>query len=268
MEIKSTKEPKVKIICSKLVRDNMVDIIESKGSICNLQYLNDEKSQQKGKFIIHLKKKLLEESKEVVRTENRQDLMSELCDVYEVFRCLMKFYKLDFGKLLGKYYKQNYGTLNDYVFVTNVTISNDNTQHLEMFEKMGKQIKKDDNSTTFTINKLLFDDFMEKNKYTYETKTIDDKMICYELKRLLVDVSRNVLNDHNIIESLGKVYMVLSKILIKYNMEFSQLIESTDEKLATNGGFDKCILLQSIIVDKNSESFNELSKKYKWVDVE
>lgn len=268
MESYSTSENKTnglaKVICSKLVRDNTVSIIESKGGKCHSIVL------QKNKCGISLKKKLLEESKEIVKTENRQDLLEELCDVFEVFRNLLKFYKMDLTRLLSEYYKK-YKTsiLDKNIFLTKVTIANDDTHYFNIFSQMGKKLIKEstDQNTTFLISKMVFDDFIEEGKYKYETLTLDHKSICYELKRLLVDISRWVLNNSDIIYSFGKIFIVFNKIINTFNIEFSTIVELADKKCEINGGFNKFVFLQSIDFTKDNEYFKVLSGKYQFIDI-
>lgn len=63
---------------NKLVRDNIIDIILNDGGKPAFQILDDDS------FKKALKEKLIEESKEVLDTESKEDLISELSDVLEI----------------------------------------------------------------------------------------------------------------------------------------------------------------------------------------
>ena len=70
-------------IYNKLVRDNIPEIIESKGETPVIRILTDEE------YKIELEKKLMEEYKEVLEAEG-QDRLEELADMLELLRYLAK----------------------------------------------------------------------------------------------------------------------------------------------------------------------------------
>ena len=63
---------------NKLVRDNIIDIILNDGGKPAFQILDD------ANFKKALKEKLIEESKELLDAESREDIINELSDVLEL----------------------------------------------------------------------------------------------------------------------------------------------------------------------------------------
>lgn len=67
----------------KLVRDKIVEIIEADGKNPKFRVLSHDE------YLVELKKKLQEESKEVFESNNRKSLIEELADVKEVLDCIL-----------------------------------------------------------------------------------------------------------------------------------------------------------------------------------
>lgn len=66
----------------KLVRDNMVNILSSKGITVSDRTMNTKEYQH------HLKIKLIEEAHEVIDSQSPDELLEELADLSEVIRAL------------------------------------------------------------------------------------------------------------------------------------------------------------------------------------
>lgn len=66
-----------KVFYKKLVRDKIPEIIENNGDACETRILDEEE------FQIELKKKLVEEAKEVLNC-SKEKLIDELADVLEI----------------------------------------------------------------------------------------------------------------------------------------------------------------------------------------
>ena len=79
----------MKITHNKLVRDNIPTIIEADGKSCKTSILSSSE------YIVALKKKLIEEAKEVVEAEDKEDLMRELADVMEIVNSIETYYQID-----------------------------------------------------------------------------------------------------------------------------------------------------------------------------
>jgi len=73
---------------NKLWRDIIVDLIEKDGSKIHWRRLNDVEFDQQ------LRIKLLEEAHEVVESKNRQELIEEIADVYEVIDSLAQLHQI------------------------------------------------------------------------------------------------------------------------------------------------------------------------------
>lgn len=74
---------------NKLIRDNIPSIIEMDNRICIITILDDEQ------FLDELKKKLVEESNEVVSAHTRDELINELADIQEIIDKLKEIYIID-----------------------------------------------------------------------------------------------------------------------------------------------------------------------------
>jgi len=81
-----------KVYYRKLIRDNIPEIIKSKGGEYKIRKL------QKREFEKELRKKLLEESKELSKA-SLKDLVNELSDVLEMIKSIASYYKIDFKKV-------------------------------------------------------------------------------------------------------------------------------------------------------------------------
>lgn len=69
-------------IFNKLVRDNIPNIIENNGEKAITRILSDEE------YRVELYKKLLEESQEVINSQDTEDILEELADVLEVLKSI------------------------------------------------------------------------------------------------------------------------------------------------------------------------------------
>ncbi|MHC4374527.1 MAG: nucleoside triphosphate pyrophosphohydrolase [Planctomycetota bacterium] len=78
---------------NKLVRDNIVHIIQSEGKQCFWKSLDDEDYRR------HLKMKLLEESKELINARTHKNIREELADVYELILAIGKEYDISLDKI-------------------------------------------------------------------------------------------------------------------------------------------------------------------------
>ena len=79
----------MKVVHNKLVRDRIPEIIEVSGKVCKTSVLSSSD------YIASLKAKLLEESKEVMETDDLDSLIGELADVIEVITSIESFYDID-----------------------------------------------------------------------------------------------------------------------------------------------------------------------------
>ncbi len=84
-----------KVYYRKLIRDKIPEIIKSNGGDYEIRTL------RKKEFEKELKKKLLEESKELLEAP-KKELVNELSDVLEIIKSIASHYKIDF-KQVEKY---------------------------------------------------------------------------------------------------------------------------------------------------------------------
>lgn len=69
---------------TKLIRDNIPEIVKSKGEEINIYIASEEEYNKK------LFEKVLEESNEIVNSKNSEELKEEIADLYEVLDTIIK----------------------------------------------------------------------------------------------------------------------------------------------------------------------------------
>lgn len=79
----------LRFFCEKLVRDKTVDRYHQQGGSLETRILEKDVD-----FERELKKKLLEETSEVISAKNRNELISELADLHEVMRALATLHSI------------------------------------------------------------------------------------------------------------------------------------------------------------------------------
>jgi predicted house-cleaning noncanonical NTP pyrophosphatase (MazG superfamily) len=79
---------KNKIICNKLIRDKIPQIIQKSGLKSKISKLNNKQ------YDSSLKEKLLEESMEVKKAKNKAEILNELSDIMEVTNSIAKNYHI------------------------------------------------------------------------------------------------------------------------------------------------------------------------------
>jgi predicted house-cleaning noncanonical NTP pyrophosphatase (MazG superfamily) len=83
-------------VADKLVRDNAIQLFDQLGIQTTYGQL------QSDRIIHYLKKKLDEEANEAFRAETEEEMISELCDVYEVMVSLLSDYGLNWESFQEK----------------------------------------------------------------------------------------------------------------------------------------------------------------------
>ena len=83
---------KEKTYYHKLIRDKIPEIIESFGNEYETRTMDDEE------FVAELKKKLLEEVKELVESSD-ENILNELADVLEIIKTIGNYYKINFTEI-------------------------------------------------------------------------------------------------------------------------------------------------------------------------
>ena len=77
------------IVYNKLVRDNIPYIIKKEGKIANVRILDDTE------YITEVKRKLIEESSELLDSKSKEECINELADIYEVLDQILMTNKID-----------------------------------------------------------------------------------------------------------------------------------------------------------------------------
>lgn len=72
----------------KLVRDTIIKIMKKEGKKPHYKILEEVD------YEIELKKKLVEEAKEVLEAKNIDEMIEEIADVQEVIKCLKRYYSI------------------------------------------------------------------------------------------------------------------------------------------------------------------------------
>ena len=98
---------------NKLVRDKVPCIIEEANKECKTRVLNDED------YEYELRKKLIEESKELFEAKNRTEKIMELADIYEVIEYILMVNKISKLEVDEKRIKKNMskGSFEDKVYL-------------------------------------------------------------------------------------------------------------------------------------------------------
>ena len=75
-----------------------------------------------------LKNKLLEEVKEVINSKDEQELCEELADLFEVIKCIAKFYKIAFSEIIKTAEKKviEKGSFENRIYISSIQIEEDN----------------------------------------------------------------------------------------------------------------------------------------------
>ncbi len=108
-----TEEKKIRFFLNKIVRDKIPELLKEQGVEFSFKLLN------KGKAIFHLKRKLREESGEVVKTMTRMHIKEELADVLTVFSVLLTKLGISLSELLEleRQKSEKKGHFNNSVFL-------------------------------------------------------------------------------------------------------------------------------------------------------
>ena len=81
-------------IYNKLVRDRIPEIISSSNKVAKTSILEDDDYDRE------LRKKLLEESEEILNSLTKESLCEEIADLCEVIDTLIEFHNLDKAKVI------------------------------------------------------------------------------------------------------------------------------------------------------------------------
>lgn len=84
---------------NKLIRDKIPQFIEANGEPYEVKVMEEEEFEKE------LKRKLVEEAKELTTTEN-DDLVNEMADVLELLKSIANYYKIDFKLVEEKQVKK------------------------------------------------------------------------------------------------------------------------------------------------------------------
>lgn len=104
------------IIYNKLVRDEIPTIIKAAGKKCEITFLDNKT------YSLELKKKLIEESKELSNAITKSEVIEELADVYEVLESILIDQKIDINDIKEKRILKNIkkGAYENKVFLKSV----------------------------------------------------------------------------------------------------------------------------------------------------
>ena len=89
------------VVYNKLVRDEIPKIIKQAGKKCDWVVLNSKQ------YTIELKRKLIEESKELNTAISRAEVIEELADVYEVLESILIDQRIDIKDINEKRITKN-----------------------------------------------------------------------------------------------------------------------------------------------------------------
>lgn len=133
---------------NKLVRDNILTIMEKQNIVVHYRVLEEKE------YLQELKTKLLEEAQEVLEETNTEDVLEEMGDVLEVLHGLCAYYNISMDDLNEKraLKTKKRGNFSQRLYNTFVDIQDDNPHihyflnkpHIypEVFENEDKSIEK------------------------------------------------------------------------------------------------------------------------------
>lgn len=101
---------------NKLVRDYIPNIIRKEGNTCETQILEDKE------FLFELKRKLIEESTELLEAKSFENTLEELADIYEVLEAILMEEKIDLFDIQKErvFKNRDKGAFEDKVFLKRV----------------------------------------------------------------------------------------------------------------------------------------------------
>lgn len=103
----------MKKVHNKLVRDYIPNIIKESGKTCKTRKMDSEE------YNLELKKKLCEESKEVLAAHTKDDVIEEIADVFEIIDALKEVYEISDQeiKLIKKKKAEKNGKFEEKIFL-------------------------------------------------------------------------------------------------------------------------------------------------------
>ncbi len=99
--IEKIKKDIMQKIYNKLIRDRIPEIITADGEEPEIRKLNQKE------FKIELKKKVLEEAKELLKTESKEEITNEIVDIQELLAWLAKEFKISPDSIRSQKLKKN-----------------------------------------------------------------------------------------------------------------------------------------------------------------
>lgn len=113
----------IKFRCSKLVRDNIPEILAGKNIKIEQKILEDNEE-----YLEALKAKLIEESKELSQAKTQEEVVEELADILEVYSNILKAYNLSHPEVEQIALKKNQekGGFSKKIFVSGFELEESN----------------------------------------------------------------------------------------------------------------------------------------------
>ena len=104
-------------VYNKLIRDNIPKIIQDAGKKCSTRILDQEE------YLVELRKKLIEESSELVASKTIQEVIEEMADIYELLETILIEEKIDLLEIKKRRIQKNMekGSFEEKVFLKNVS---------------------------------------------------------------------------------------------------------------------------------------------------
>lgn len=117
----------------KLIRDQLPGIMQSQGMTLHKRSLEDDE------FLQRLKEKLLEETREVIASQNLEELTEELADVLEVIASLSKLSGISMEQIESKRLekRESKGGFDQRIFMDQVDME-ENNPNIKYFNNYAK----------------------------------------------------------------------------------------------------------------------------------
>lgn len=88
------------IIYNKLIRDQIPEINQKDNKTCVVEVLDEQR------FVLELKRKLIEESKELLESIRREDIINELADIQEIIDTIKDSHAISSSEVREKQHKK------------------------------------------------------------------------------------------------------------------------------------------------------------------
>lgn len=241
---------------NKLVRDKIPEKIISGGESVKFGYIVDEL------FLGMLLEKLLEETYEVMDSDNDSDLIEELADVFEICEEINNQIKKGYHNIFIRKNDNPYSIVSpnyDIIFNNSFELNHNKTIQFKCFVEGSDGliiIEREKGIIKFELN--IFSHLKLTNSYKQNEEKVDS---IYEKKCKLVKLASSLITINKtdiILELISSIYNITNEILIEKKVLAGDFEYIRSKKLNKNGAFEKgCVLLETNLMTMSSDDSND-----------